>query len=231
MRCVAFSEPDHGSDLSSIETRGEVVGDEIVVTGHKTWVSGADLATDALVLCRTDAGLRYVVVPLDARNIEIRPVPQMSGATRLFDLILDGVRVPVTNSIPAPHLRHVEIAAEVDFEQEFWNLVNTARQYARDQDPLIRQQLAWAYSQVRIIRLWGPAHPLAKVFASEYHRRLGELALDIVGPDALLRCQAEGYVTTRWQEVFLSSRSETIAAGTSEVLRTHIAETLLQLPR
>src|SRR5262249_29012070 len=68
--CLGFSEAGHGSDLAGVETRGEVVGDELVVSGAKTWVAGADRARTILVLCRTDPdapryeGLTCVAVPL-----------------------------------------------------------------------------------------------------------------------------------------------------------------------
>ncbi|MBV9599603.1 MAG: acyl-CoA dehydrogenase family protein, partial [Chloroflexi bacterium] len=65
MYCLAFSEPDHGSDLASIETRADVLAGDFFVTGLKTWVAGADLASEALVLCRTANGLAHVLVPLE----------------------------------------------------------------------------------------------------------------------------------------------------------------------
>ena len=77
----------------------------------------------------------------------------------------------------------------------------------------------------------GPEASLAKLFRSEYHRRLGEIAIDIVGPDAMVRPEGDGYATDRWQDVFLSSRAGTIDSGTSEIQRSIIGERVLGLPR
>ncbi len=52
--CQGFSEPGHGSDLAGLETKGEIDGDQVVITGQKLWTSGASKATNMFVLCRTD---------------------------------------------------------------------------------------------------------------------------------------------------------------------------------
>jgi alkylation response protein AidB-like acyl-CoA dehydrogenase len=101
----------------------------------------------------------------------------------------------------------------------------------------VRQQLAWAYAQVHIIRVLaeraqsGPESSLLDVLGSEYHRRLGEIAVDVVGTDSLVRPDGEAYATSPWQRVFLTSRADTIASGTSEIQRTVIAERVLGLPK
>jgi len=72
---------------------------------------------------------------------------------------------------------------------------------------------------------------VAKLFWSEYHKRLGEIAMAITGADGLLRPEGAGYPTTGWQNVFLSSRAGTIYSGTSEIQRTIIGERGLGLPK
>jgi alkylation response protein AidB-like acyl-CoA dehydrogenase len=262
--CQGFSEPGHGSDLAGVQTRGVVDGDEIVITGQKVWTSGASRATMMFLLCRTDpaaekhAGLSYVLIPFTGPGVEYRPIRQMSGASEFCEDFLDGVRAPLFNVIGGLNngwrvamttLGHERggqaTTAHLGYEREFWELVDTARKYGKTADPLVRQQLAAAYTSVQLMRFGGlctladvaqgrppgPEASVAKLFWSEYHKRLGELAISIVGADALLRPEGDGYPTTTWQNVFLSSRAGTIYSGTSEIQRNIIGERGLGLPK
>jgi alkylation response protein AidB-like acyl-CoA dehydrogenase len=68
----------------------------------------------------------------------------------------------------------------------------------------------------------------SKLFASAHHQRLGELAVEILGPAAVFDAHAKA----EWaQKLFLLSRAETIYGGTSEIQRNIIAERVLGLPR
>lgn len=234
MYCLAFSEPDHGSELAAVETRADVLGNQFVVTGTKTWVAGADRASEALVLCRTEDGLTCIRVPLHDNHIELRAIRTLSGDDALFELVFDGARAPLGNAVGDGLLvarRELESRPWLESEREFWDFVRMARHYRRDHDPHIRQQLAWAYTQVRVIRLLAERDAsLARLVWNEYHRRFGEIAMDVMGADGLIRPDSEAYATSRWQQVFLTSRGDTVAAGTSEVLRDAIAEHVLGLP-
>ncbi|HWG15223.1 MAG TPA: acyl-CoA dehydrogenase family protein, partial [Streptosporangiaceae bacterium] len=103
--CQGFSEPNHGSDLAAVDTRGVVDGDEIVVSGQKVWTSGAARATMMFLLCRTDpdvekhAGLSYVLIDFTGPGVEYRPIKQISGAAEFCEDFLDGVRAPLFNVI------------------------------------------------------------------------------------------------------------------------------------
>jgi alkylation response protein AidB-like acyl-CoA dehydrogenase len=77
----------------------------------------------------------------------------------------------------------------------------------------------------------GPEASINKLFWSEYHKRLGEIAIDIEGTDALIRPTGDGYPTTGWQNVFLASRAGSIYSGTNEIQRNIIAERALGLPK
>ena len=262
--CQGFSEPGNGSDLAGVQTRGEVDGDEIVVTGQKVWTSGAHRANMMFVLCRTDpsvpkhAGLSYVLIPFTGPGVQFRPIRQMSGAAEFAEDFLDGVRAPLFNVIGGLNngwrvamttLGHERggraTTAHLRYEREFWDLVETARKRGKTADPLVRQQLAWAYTQVELMRFSGlrtlaqvaagkapgPEASVAKLFWSEYHKRLGEIAIGIEGTDGLLRPDGDDYPVSNWQSVFLSSRAGTIYSGTSEIQRNIIGERALGLPK
>ncbi|HUZ52616.1 MAG TPA: acyl-CoA dehydrogenase family protein [Streptosporangiaceae bacterium] len=262
--CQGFSEPDQGSDLAGVQTRAEVDGDEVVITGTKVWTSGAGRATMMFALCRSDpaaekhAGLSYVLFPFTDPGVQYRPIRQMSGAAEFYEDFIDGVRVPLFNVIGGLNngwkVAMTTLGYErggaatvqhLGFEREFWELVETARKHGRDTDPLVRQQLAWAYTGVQVMRFSGlrtlaqvaegrppgPEASVAKLAWSEYHKRLGEVAIGIVGTDALIRPDGPGYPTTPWQNVFLSSRAGTIYSGTSEIQRNIVGERALGLPK
>jgi len=101
----AFSEPGAGSDLASLRTRGVVDGDELVITGQKVWTTGAHIADWLFALVRTDPaapkreGLSFVLVPLDAAGITVRPIRQISGDAEFNEVFLDEVRVPLSNVV------------------------------------------------------------------------------------------------------------------------------------
>jgi alkylation response protein AidB-like acyl-CoA dehydrogenase len=77
----------------------------------------------------------------------------------------------------------------------------------------------------------GPQLSIWKLQWSEYHTAITELALDIAGPDALIRPGGEGYPLNPWQDAFLAAQSGTIYAGTSDVQRNILGENVLGLPR
>jgi alkylation response protein AidB-like acyl-CoA dehydrogenase len=262
--CQGFSEPGHGSDLAGLETRGVIDGDEIVVTGQKVWTSGASDANMIFVLCRTapdqprHKGISYVLMPLADNGFTIRTIRQISGATGFCEVFIDGARAPAANIIGGVNngwrVAMTTLTSErgagsttqyLPYERQFWDLAELARSLGRDRDPVLRQQLAWAYSQVQIMRynglrtmgaLMAGRQPgleamIGKLFWSEYNKRLGEVAMDLIGPDATLRPDGDGYALSPWQELFLHSRAGTIYAGTSEIQKNIIAERGLGLPK
>lgn len=109
---AAFSEPGAGSDLSRMATRIRREGDEIVVDGHKRWITTARYADVLLVFGRHEEGAAAVVVPTDAPGVTLTPAAQRPFGCRAAghaDVELSGVRVPQSallggTGLPLPFL-------------------------------------------------------------------------------------------------------------------------------
>ncbi len=101
--CQGFSEPDAGSDLASLRTKAVRDGDDYVVTGSKIWTSHAEVADNCELLVRTgeerNRGITWLIMPMDAPGIEIRPLRTIEGTTEFAQLFLNEVRIPVANRV------------------------------------------------------------------------------------------------------------------------------------
>jgi alkylation response protein AidB-like acyl-CoA dehydrogenase len=266
--CQGFSEPEAGSDLASLRTAGVVEGGELVITGQKVWTSGFWKANMIFVLCRTNpevpkhAGISYVLVPIERdggpNGIEFRPINRMTGKALFAETFLTGARAPLDNVIGGLdngwRVAMTTLGSErggsattqhVAFLHQFWQLVEEVRKRGLIEDVRVREQLAWAYSQVETIRFAGLQlvadlaaggtgrglgnGSTSKIRWSEYQRRMTEIAMDLLGPDALV--VGPGYELGPWQEEFMVTRSHTIWGGTAEVQRNIVAERVLGLPK
>jgi alkylation response protein AidB-like acyl-CoA dehydrogenase len=106
--CQGFSEPNAGSDLASLRTRAELVGDEWIISGQKIWTSDAQYSDWGFFLVRTDPnvkpqqGISLLLVPMNAPGIRIRPIESINGGYELNEVFLDQVRVPRDNLVGEP---------------------------------------------------------------------------------------------------------------------------------
>ena len=270
--CQGFSEPDAGSDLAGLKTKGVVDGDELVITGQKVWTSGAQAATMMFCLARTDPdapkhrGISYVLLPMRREDgtpngIELRPIKQITGASHFTETFITEARAPVANVIGGLHngwrVTMTTLGNErggnattqhVAYTRDFWRTVELARKQGKETDPVVRQDLAWAYTHCEIMRFAGlrtlsevvarkepgPGASINKMFWSEYAQRFGEIQMGILGAEAMIRPADEagdGYALGRVQRGFLSNRSVTIWGGTAQVQRNIVGERVLGLPK
>jgi alkylation response protein AidB-like acyl-CoA dehydrogenase len=182
----------------------------------------------------------------------------MTGAAEFCEDFLDGARAPLFNVIgglnngwaPAMTTLGYErggnaTTAHLGFEQELLALFDVARRTGASRIPRIRQELAWCYTQVQLMRYAGlrllstlvaggqpgPEASLSKLMWSEYHKRFGEVVVDVIGMEALVRPEGTDYEISDWQDVFLASRAGTIYSGTSQIQKNIVAERALGLPK
>jgi alkylation response protein AidB-like acyl-CoA dehydrogenase len=266
--CQGFSEPEAGSDLASLRTRGVVDGDQVVINGQKVWTSGFFKANMIFTLVRTNPdaekhrGISYVLVPItvdgEPNGIEFRPITRMTGLAHFSETFFTDARAPLDNVIGGLdngwRVAMTTLGSErggrattqhLAFMRQFWRLVEEVRKRGLIDDVRVREQLAWAYSQVEVLRFSGLQlmaelatggagrglgnGSTTKIRWSEYERRLAEIAMDILGPDALV--VGPDYELDHWQEELLVTRSHTIWGGTAEVQRNIVAERVLGLPK
>ena len=103
--CQGYSEPNSGSDLASLQTKGELDGEEWVINGQKIWTSTAHLSQMCFILVRTEPdapkhqGISYLLMPMDTPGIDRRPIKQMTGDSDFNELFLTDVRIPAENII------------------------------------------------------------------------------------------------------------------------------------
>jgi len=99
--CQGFSEPGAGSDLASLKCAAVRDGDDYVINGQKTWTTLGQHADWIFCLVRTDpkaakpqTGISFVMVPMDAEGIEVRPIITLDGGHEVNEVWFTDVRIP-----------------------------------------------------------------------------------------------------------------------------------------
>jgi len=175
--CQGFSEPNAGSDLAAVRTKGVTDGDEFVVSGQKIWTSSALHADRMFALVRTGdgehkhQGLSMLLVDLHSPGVDVRPLRQLSGANDFGEVFLDDVRVPRSQVLGtegrgwdvAMLLLSFErgssaIGQYTMYRNELDEIIDLARRTERDgrpvaEHPVIRQRIAQAVVHLETLRL------------------------------------------------------------------------------
>ena len=205
-------------------------------------------------------GLTYLLLPLDAKGITIRPIKALNGKQAFAEVFFDDVRVPAANRIgdegqgwnvamaTAGFERGLLLRSPARFQRTAARLVELYRRHRAqaDRDPSIREAVmrAWmdaeaynlaSYHTVGRVAKGGKVGAEAstnKIFWSELDQRMHETALSILGARAELWPHApDAGAVGNWLDGFLFAQSGTIYAGANEIQRNIIAQRMLGMPR
>ena len=256
MWCQGYSEPGAGSDLANVATTAELDGDQWVINGQKVWTSLAHLAQWCFVVARTEkgskrhAGLSYLLVPLDQPGVEVRPIIQLTGESDFNEVFFDDARTDADLVVGEPgdgwrvamgtltFERGVStLGQQIRYAREHSDLVELAKQTGTADDPTIREALTRSWTGLHAMRSYALAtmeveqagqDNVSKLLWANWHRDLGEIAMDIQGKAGLALTDRD---FDKWQKLYLFSRADTIYGGSNEIQRNIIAERVLGLPR
>jgi alkylation response protein AidB-like acyl-CoA dehydrogenase len=257
--CQGMSEPEAGSDLASLRTRATRDGEDFVVNGQKIWTSLGHRADWCQLYVRTDPdvskhkGISCLIVDMKSPGIEVRPLVTINGAADFAEVFFTDVRVPgdallgPLNSgwlVATTTLSHERAGAArlyAQMELQLADLVADLAAHVVDGKPALENsatlcRLGEVAVRIKYLELLckrsisamlhggdalGSAS-LAKSVWAELGQDLAELAFDVFGP------LGNG---ARWMDRRLSSRSLTIAGGTTQINKGITATRVLGLPR
>ncbi|MFC6672087.1 acyl-CoA dehydrogenase family protein [Marinobacterium aestuariivivens] len=201
-------------------------------------------------------GLSFLLVPMDQPGIQVRPIEQITATCEFNEVFLDDAVTDADNIVGQPgdgwkiamallgFERGVStLGQQMQFQNELDQIIAIARDNGQAQDPVMRQRIADAWIGLRIMRynslrmLSGPqdgslskAAMIYKLYWASWHRDLGKLAMDVLGPASEI-LEGAPYDLTRLQSLYLFTRSDTLYGGTNEIQRNIIAERALEMPR
>ena len=134
------------------------------------------------------------------------------------------------------------LGQQVTFLYEFMQTVETAKRRGVNRDPVVRQRIAEIWSALELMRLnalrsmssleSGAITPLTaihKLYWASLHRAMGELAIDVAGPDGMVLPEGP-YELDLAQRLFLWTRADTIYGGSNQIQRNVAGERALGLP-
>jgi alkylation response protein AidB-like acyl-CoA dehydrogenase len=264
--CQGYSEPNAGSDLSNVQTRAVLDGDQWVINGQKVWTTFAHRSDWCFAVVRTNPdapahkGISYLLVPMHQPGVTVRPLRQMTGSAEFNEVFFDDARTDASNIVGerddgwkvAMATLGFErgtafLSQQLGFQRELADVIDAAREHGATDDANVRQRLADSWIGVQIMKynglrmlsslvrkgVLGPEASIGKLYWSTWHRRLGELAMDVLGPAAEIRPGPADapYELDQLRRIYMFSRSETIYAGASEIQKNILGERVLGLPR
>jgi alkylation response protein AidB-like acyl-CoA dehydrogenase len=255
--CQGMSEPEAGSDLAALRTKAVRDGDDFVVSGQKIWTSLGHKAKWCQLYVRTDPdapkhkGISCLIVDMSLPGIETRPLVTLNGDTDFAEVFFHDVRVPADAllgplnagwQVATTTLSHERAGAARLYAELEVRLEELVADFAEIdggdalEDPVILRRLGEIAVRIKYLEVLcqraisatlhggdalGSAS-LAKTVWGEIGQDLAALAFDVLGTRG---------VQGRWSDYRLTSRSLTIAGGTSQINKNITAQRVLGLPR
>jgi alkylation response protein AidB-like acyl-CoA dehydrogenase len=254
--CQGMSEPEAGSDLAALRTRAVRDGDDFVVNGQKIWTSLGHRAHWCQLYVRTDPdapkhqGISCLIVDMALPGIEVRPLVTLNGDTDFAEVFFRDVRVPAgallgplnagwqvaTTTLSHERAGAARLYAEMQVRlEELVDDIAAGDAGALD-DPVILRRLGEIAVRIKYLEvlcqrsisatLHGgdpfASASLAKTVWGEIGQDMAALAFDVLGA---------GGAGAPWANYRLTSRSLTIAGGTTQINKNITAQRVLGLPR
>ncbi len=259
--CTLYSEPQAGSDLASLQTRAVRDGDEWVINGQKIWTTGAHRSHWGWLAARTDPdapkhkGISMFIVPMDAPGITVRPLVNMAGMHGFNEVFFEDVRIPAGYLVGQENNGWYQLAVSLDFERSSIAGAARARRWLEDlvqfaaehrPDGKVRHRLGEValeievgkYLSYRVASLQQAGKmpnyeaSIAKLYSSELGQRLAGTGMDLLGLYGQLQPHSKWTrLRGRVERYYLAGVAETMAGGTSEIMRNIIAMRGLGLPK
>ena len=252
--CQLLSEPDAGSDLTSVTTTATAVDGGWSISGQKVWTSGAGTASFALLIARTNrdvpgrGGLSCFAMDMSQPGVTVRPLRQISGAYHFNEVFLDDVFVPgggligelgggwtVLRTMLASERASIGGGTSV---RGAIPLMAMVQKLGINDDPVVRQEVVSAIARERLLDLVQArnaatgaipaAGSVAKLLYTEHGRLTSDVALRLVGAAGMI---SDDELSGPWVDRFLFAPGLRIGGGTDEIQRNTIAERGLGLPR
>jgi alkylation response protein AidB-like acyl-CoA dehydrogenase len=231
-----------------------------IINGQKVWTSLAHESDWCFVVARTDPdsvahkGLGFFLVSMHQPGVTVRPIEQLTGTSEFNEVFFDDAVADDILGAPgegwkvAMALLGFErgvstLGQQMLFQNELDDIVRIAKNNGAAKDPVLRQRIAEAHTGLRLMRYNamrmlsgsddGSLDKSALVYKlhwASWHRNLGVLAMDVLGPEAEM-IESAPYNLTRLQSMYLFTRSDTIYGGTNQIQRNIIAERGLGMPK
>ena len=231
-----------------------VINGQKVWTSLAHWAQWCFVVVRSEKGSKRHAGLSYLLVPLDQPGVEVRPIVQLTGDSEFNEVFFDDARTDASLVVGQPgdgwrvamgtltFERGVStLGQQIVYARELSAVVELAKSTGAADDPLIRERLTRSWAGLRAMRSYALAtmdvegggraagkDNVSKLLWANWHRDLGEIAMDVQGKAGLVLAGGD---FDEWQRLYLFTRADTIYGGSNEIQRNIIAERVLGLPR